>query len=60
MIVGIKLGVGIKCEDICYQIQQLVNHYQKSNSLEDSILVIKISTIKDSSDSQVMNLEYKN
>ncbi len=60
MIVGIKLGPSIKCEDICYQIQQSVNHYQKSNSLDDTILVIKISQIKDSIDSQVMNLEYKN
>jgi hypothetical protein len=60
MIVGIKLGPSIKCEKICYQIQQLINNYQQSNSLEDSILVIKISTIKDSTDSQVINLEYKN
>jgi len=60
MIVGIKLGPSVKCEDICHQIQKLVNNYQQSNSLEDSILVIKISTIKDSTDSRIMNLEYKN
>ena len=60
MIVGIKLGSSVKCENICYQIQQLVNNYQKNNSLDDTILVIKINKITDSTDSQVKNLEYKN
>lgn len=60
MIVGIKLGASIKCEEICYKIQNLINSYQTENSLDDAILVIKINKIISDDDSQIKKLEYKN
>lgn len=63
MFIGIKLTPQIKCEYICYQIQKLLDHYQKTEkteNTEDSLLVIKIHKITNDDSSLVKKLEYKN
>jgi hypothetical protein len=60
MLIGIKLTPHIKCEHICSQIQKLLEIYQKSDTTENSLLVIRISKIIDNDNSLIKNLEYKN
>lgn len=49
MVVAIKLDKNIECEYICMQIQKLINDSQSIMGIGDSILVIDIKNIIDSS-----------
>jgi hypothetical protein len=46
--IAINLESNISCEIICRKIQGLVNKYQKSGKVKDSILYISIKTPTDS------------
>jgi hypothetical protein len=41
--IAIKLNKQVACEIICSKIQKLINDYQKTNNISDSILTIKIT-----------------
>lgn len=61
MIIGITLDKTISCENICKNIQNLVNSFQKNNpDLSNSIMTISIKNISETQIPDVPKLEYKN
>jgi hypothetical protein len=60
MISAIVLNKEIKCENICQEVQRLVNDFQKSHPNTEGCIVINIKAIKDSlSNTEPLRLEYK-
>jgi hypothetical protein len=61
MIRAIVLNKEIKCENICAEIQKLVNRYNQENTPSpNAILVMEIKTIVDSrEDTGPLRLEHK-
>jgi len=59
MLLSFSLSQNIECQKICNELQRIITIYQKSNSLEDSVIVIDIKKITNDS-SLIPKLEYKN
>ena len=51
MISAVVLNKEIKCENICQEVQKLVNNYNRDHgNAEDTVLVMEIKKIVDSRD----------
>lgn len=60
-MIAIKLDKNISCENICLQIQLLINQAQASMNMNDSLLVIDIKNIIDTNIvTDVPKLTYNN
>jgi len=60
-MIAIKLDKNISCENICKEIQLLINQSQASININDSLLVIDIKSIIDSNIvTEVPKLTYNN
>lgn len=59
MLVAIKIQENLSCEQICIVLQQAIANYQKTNDISDSLLVIDIKKIIDTTN-EAPKLEFKN
>lgn len=59
MLISIKIQDNLSCEQLCLLLQQAVANYQKTNDISDSVLVIDIKKIIDTTN-DTPKLEFKN